>query len=233
MVQPRQQESQFLTVSRWISRATCSCATRAIASGESTRSQAQSPLLRETAIAVLLGITGRGARCGIRDALSPSTVLETYSSPTTRAIEFAGLMQKTAMIDTFEETGPPLIGRFSRVEFCCEGEFAIKARFTSPRSLVFDPNGNLLFVLAGRICRIAQDGHLKTVAGIGQDRFGGDGGPATHAYIGPASIAVDSQGNLVIAEFENNRIRRADARSGIITTFAGNGLPHRPPQPIM
>jgi hypothetical protein len=38
---------------------------------------------------------------------------------------------------------------------------------------------------------------------------------------------VDSQGNLYDSDFVNNRIRRVDARTNIITTVAGNGLPHR------
>ena len=40
-------------------------------------------------------------------------------------------------------------------------------------------------------------------------------------------LAVDSQGNIFISEYVNNRIRRIDAKTGIITTVAGNGSPHR------
>src|SRR5439155_11369639 len=53
--------------------------------------------------------------------------------------------------------------------------------------------------------------------------FAGDGGPATSAAIHqPEGIALDASGNLYIADFVNNRVRRVDG-AGIITTFAGNG----------
>jgi hypothetical protein len=54
---------------------------------------------------------------------------------------------------------------------------------------------------------------------------------------GPAStrtgIAVDEFGNLFIAEYGNNRIRRVDANSSVISTVGGYGLPHRPPSAVM
>lgn len=139
----------------------------------------------------------------------------------------------TGMIDTVAGTGPSITGPFSVVEFCCEGALATRSRFTSPRSLAFYGDGNLLFVLSGRVCRIDKQGYLRTIAGVGEDGFGGDGGPATMAHIGPVAIALDEGGNLFIAEYSNNRIRRVDAKSGVITTVGGNGLPHRPPQIYM
>jgi sugar lactone lactonase YvrE len=102
-----------------------------------------------------------------------------------------------------------------------------------PRALTFDQMGNLLFVTGGRICQIDRDsGTLRTIAGSDRRGFSGDGGLATEASIAPDQIAVDSKGNIFISEFENNRIRRVDAKTGIITTVAGNGLPHRPPQEV-
>ncbi|MGB6876248.1 MAG: hypothetical protein WBD87_09470 [Candidatus Acidiferrales bacterium] len=66
------------------------------------------------------------------------------------------------------------------------------------------------------------------VAGTGDRGFSGDGGPATSAtFDSPSGLAVDSGGNLFISDFGNNRIRRIDAKTQIITTIAGNGLPHR------
>jgi DNA-binding beta-propeller fold protein YncE len=89
--------------------------------------------------------------------------------------------------------------------------------------------GGLLFVVAGSVRRIERDtGVLDVIAGTGRHGFGGDGGLATQASLEPDDVAVDRQGNLFIAEFVNNRIRRVDAKTGIITTVAGNGLPHWP-----
>jgi len=139
---------------------------------------------------------------------------------------------KTGLIDTIAGSGAPSKGSLVAPEFRGDGGPAADARITAPRSLAFDQMENLLFGAAGRVCRIDRDsGILTVVAGNGQPSFGGDGGLATKARIEPNDIAVDAQGNLFIAEFVSNRIRRVDAKTGIITTVAGNGLPHRPPQP--
>lgn len=67
-------------------------------------------------------------------------------------------------------------------------------------------------------------GTVVTVAGNGAYGYGGDGGSATLAPLNPArGLAVDPEGNLYLADTENNRVRRVDARTGIITTVAGNG----------
>jgi DNA-binding beta-propeller fold protein YncE len=63
---------------------------------------------------------------------------------------------------------------------------------------------------------------ISTVAGNGTQGFSGDNGPATSAQLNqPAGIAVDSAGNLYIADEGNNRIRKVT--NGVITTVAGNG----------
>ncbi|MDT3778867.1 SMP-30/gluconolactonase/LRE family protein [Nitrospira sp. MA-1] len=60
--------------------------------------------------------------------------------------------------------------------------------------------------------------------GIGKDRFAGDGGLATSAQLNfPSSVAVDAAGTLFIADTWNHRIRRVDAKTGLIQTVAGNG----------
>ena len=64
---------------------------------------------------------------------------------------------------------------------------------------------------------------IETVAGAGSPYYGGDGGPATAAYLFyPAGVALDGAGNLYIADLENSRIRKVDA-AGVITTVAGDG----------
>jgi trimeric autotransporter adhesin len=68
----------------------------------------------------------------------------------------------------------------------------------------------------------AQTGALTLVAGNGTAGFSGDNGPATSAQLnGPAGVAVDSAGNIYIADSFNNRVRKVS--NGIITTVAGNG----------
>ena len=92
--------------------------------------------------------------------------------------------------------------------------------------IAIDAAGNLFFAGADRINRIdAISGTITTVAGGSGNGLLGDGGPATAALLCPGAVAVDSSGNLFIADSCNLRIRRVDATTGIITTIAGNGGP--------
>jgi hypothetical protein len=65
---------------------------------------------------------------------------------------------------------------------------------------------------------------ITTAVGTGEKGFAGDGGPATEALLnGPFDVCFDRAGDLYFSDTFNNRIRRVDATSGIITTVAGNG----------
>ncbi|HVC54933.1 MAG TPA: hypothetical protein VND95_03205 [Stellaceae bacterium] len=65
---------------------------------------------------------------------------------------------------------------------------------------------------------------ITTAIGTGERGFAGDGGPATAAVLnGPFDIAFDAAGNLYFADTFNNRLRRVDAHTGLISTVAGNG----------
>ena len=79
---------------------------------------------------------------------------------------------------------------------------------------------SLIVGLTSRVC--CAQGVISTVAGNGASAAAGDGGPATSAAFHPDGLAVDSAGNIYIADQNNNRIRKVDAL-GIITTVAGNG----------
>ena len=72
--------------------------------------------------------------------------------------------------------------------------------------------------------RESRTGIIRTIAGSGVAGFSGDGGPATQARFNqPHSIAFDAQGNLFICDISNNRVRKVDRRSGLVTTVAGTG----------
>ncbi len=78
--------------------------------------------------------------------------------------------------------------------------------------------------LNDRIRKVDTNGIISTVAGTGSFGFSGDGGPATAAALSePQDVAVDSAGNLYIADWINLRIRVVDP-SGTIQTLAGSGL---------
>jgi len=96
-----------------------------------------------------------------------------------------------------------------------------------PRGIARDAQGNL-YIADGannRVRRIdAVTDVVTTVAGTGQSGFSGDSGPAVAAMLSnPNGVAADSAGNLYIADSGNNRIRRVDGVSRIITTVAGTG----------
>src|ERR1700691_2425750 len=65
---------------------------------------------------------------------------------------------------------------------------------------------------------------ITTAVGTGEKGFAGDGGPAEKALLnGPFDVCFDGAGNLFFSDTFNNRIRRVDAASGVITTVARNG----------
>ncbi|MHB1775251.1 MAG: NHL domain-containing protein [Acidimicrobiales bacterium] len=100
---------------------------------------------------------------------------------------------------------------------------ATAATLTGPTSVAVGPLGNVYFVDANRVYEIDHtDGHLLAVAGTGAAGFSGDGGPALKARLDlPGAVAVAPDGDLYVVD--QYRIRRIDARTGIITTVAGDG----------
>ena len=93
--------------------------------------------------------------------------------------------------------------------------------------LALDSTGNLYIAdrAANRIREVNTSGIIGTVAGNGIAGYSGDGGLATSAELNlPYGVAVDSAGNLYIAEYGGNRVRKVNT-SGIISTVAGNGVP--------
>jgi sugar lactone lactonase YvrE len=124
-----------------------------------------------------------------------------------------------------------------------DGGPALAARFWDPVPSAVGANGDLYIAdyENSRIRMIAAStGIVTTVAGSGacsaapapfagvtacQSGFAGDGGPAVNASLNYASsVALDSQGNLYIADTMNHRIRKVDASTGVISTIAGTGV---------
>jgi Adenylate and Guanylate cyclase catalytic domain len=104
-----------------------------------------------------------------------------------------------------------------------DGLSAIATGLAHPVAVALDPAGRLYVVDGNRVRRINADGTVTTIAGTGRAGFSGDGGPAASADLrGPESIAIDSAGDIFIADSQSNRVRRVDSR-GIITTIAGSG----------
>jgi sugar lactone lactonase YvrE len=100
------------------------------------------------------------------------------------------------------------------------------AQINGPFGIAVDGAGNVYIAewYNHRVRKVDTSGTITTIAGIGIAGFGGDGGPATNAALNsPEDVAVDSAGNVYIADSLNNRIRKIDT-SGTITTVAGNGI---------
>ncbi|MGW2370296.1 hypothetical protein ACWCZ5_32700 [Streptomyces sp. NPDC001667] len=106
-----------------------------------------------------------------------------------------------------------------------DGGPAIAAQLNTPDGLVVGA-GSLYIAdrLNNRVRKVdLGTGIITTFAGTGTAGFGGDGGPAIAAQLnGPAAMAVDA-GSLYVTDFFNNRVRKVDLGTGIITTFAGTG----------
>lgn len=109
--------------------------------------------------------------------------------------------------------------------FSGDGRPATRASLGNALGVALDGAGNLYIAAPSlhRVRRVDASGTITTVAGNGIRGFGGDGGPATGARLNtPVGVAVDGEGNLYIADRDNNRIRKVDA-SGSIVTVAGSG----------
>lgn len=101
---------------------------------------------------------------------------------------------------------------------------ALQAHLNSPRGIAVDASGNVYIADTNnnKVLKLS-NGALTTVAGIGTGGFSGDNGQATLAQLfAPRAVAVDSAGNVYIADYTNQRIRMVST-TGIITTIAGNG----------
>jgi sugar lactone lactonase YvrE len=129
----------------------------------------------------------------------------------------------TGIITTVAGTGAP--GYVAAQD----GGPATSAELDGPASVTLDAAGNLYIpdTYNQRIRRVdALTGEITTVAGNGAAGYGGDGlsatSPTTKLDL-PEAVAFDAQGNLYIADTENNRVREVSASTGKIATLAGTG----------
>ena len=107
--------------------------------------------------------------------------------------------------------------------FSGDAAAAVNAQLNQPLGVAVDASGNLHIAdqINCRIRKVTPDGTISTLAGNGSIGYAGDGATATSAQLNnPAGVAVDSAGNVYIADYGNNRIRKV--ASGTITTAAGS-----------
>ena len=112
-----------------------------------------------------------------------------------------------------------------------DGGPATQATMQEPYSLQVDGNGDIYIVdrLNAVVRKVdAATGIISTVAGTGEVGYSGDGGPGDKSMLRePNDCFLDGKGGLLIADIQDQRIRRLDLASGIISTFAGNGEKER------
>ena len=124
----------------------------------------------------------------------------------------------TGIITTIAGTG--------QAGFSGDGGVGVNALMNQPFDLALDAGSLWVAESANHAIRRIDlpSGIISTVTGTGEQGFGGDGGPATEARLDtPRGIVLDVSGNLFISDAENNRIRRVEAGTGVITTVAGTG----------
>ncbi|MFD2328337.1 S-layer homology domain-containing protein [Cohnella sp. GCM10020058] len=95
----------------------------------------------------------------------------------------------------------------------------------SPMGIAVDGSGNLYIAESGnnRVRKVNTSGKISTVAGTGVSGFSGNGGQATAAKLqSPNDVAVDSAGNLYIADLSNNVVRKVT--NGVISNYAGSNV---------
>ncbi len=106
-----------------------------------------------------------------------------------------------------------------------DGGAATSARLNWPWGVATDAVGNLYVTDSAnhRVRRIDPTGVITTIAGTGLSGYSGDGGSSVLSQLSqPTGVAVDTSGNLYVADTGNNRVRKIDS-AGVITTVAGTG----------
>jgi len=130
------------------------------------------------------------------------------------------LNASTGLITAFAGTG--------QAAYSGDGQLAINAQLSDPQAVVIDASGNLYIADSGNyvIRKVtAATGVISTIAGNGSYGDSGDGGLATAASLGfVAAVAVDSAGNVYLADEDNSVIRKITASTGIISTIAVSSL---------
>jgi len=173
------------------------------------------------------------------DGSDPGTAKQAYhgtldvtGSAAIKAIAVGpGFLKSSISSASYTVTAPPwaVISTFAgngKFGFSASGGPATSTRIGEPTSVAVGSGGDAYIAdwINSAIWKVGTSGNISLVAGSGTYGFSGDGGPAASAVLSnPLGVAVDKSGNVYIADTGNNRIRKIDAVTGIITTVVGGG----------
>jgi sugar lactone lactonase YvrE len=185
---------------------------------------AQSGIITLSAGSGVAGYSGDGGSATIAQLNTPSGVFLDQQGSLYIADSANNVIRRvdaqTNLIATVAGTGT--------AGFAGDGGPATSAQLNYPTDVAVDAAGDFFIADYQNQCVRevnAQSGIVTTVAGDGVAGYSGDGGSATSAELNyPSGIALSLTVDIFIADYTNNRIRRVDARSGLITTVAGNGM---------
>jgi sugar lactone lactonase YvrE len=141
------------------------------------------------------------------------------------AVLLAGIALAHAWVSAPTVSGPRVVtvAGTGQSAFSVDGRQASASALVRPLAVAIGPNGETYVADGNRVRVVQKDGRIFTLAGTGVAGSAGDGGPAAQAQLDvPQGLAVDSAGNVYIADTLNNRVRRVDV-NGVITTVAGSG----------
>lgn len=184
----------------------------------------------DAATGLIATVAGNGTTAVAVDGV-PATVVG-LDAPSDVVVDAAGTMliadtghqrvrtvRPDGIIGTLAGTGEP--------GYAGDGGPATAAMLNRPTGLTLDAAGNVYIADFGNhaVRRVTPAGAIETIAGTGTPGAEGDGGPAVAAQLnGPTDMTLDAAGNVFIADFQNHRVRRIDAGTGVITTVAGTGV---------
>jgi trimeric autotransporter adhesin len=178
-----------------------------------------------------------GSNNRVREVTASNGVINTIAGNGLAAINPRGIVLNGNMLYFVDNGGnciralnlttgqTSVIAGTGTASFSGDGGSALTATLNGPRGLALDSSGNFYVADTNnqRIRQINTSGNINTVAGNGTASSTGDGGSGTSATLNnPGDVAVDSHGNLYIAETGGERIRQLTA-AGIISTVVGGG----------
>ncbi len=181
--------------------------------------------IRKVGGGIITTIAGTGTCCYSGDG-GPATSAQ-IQNPQSLAFDSAGnlyLADGSVRVRQISPSG--IITTVAGNGNCCfggDGGPATSAQLSGVQGVALDAAGNLYIADNSSHIRRVSDGIITTIAGNGIYNYSGEGPVATSQLGGPRKVALDSSGNLYIAESNNNRIRKITP-GGTVSTVAGNGI---------